>query len=56
MLTCWNGEVIRVAFIIDAHNREIVSWKGVANAGIRGSNIWDLMLEAVTNDLHHNAL
>ena len=45
--TCWNGEVIRVAFIIDAHDREIVSWKAVTNAGISGSDIRDIMLEAV---------
>jgi len=45
--TCWNGEVIRAAFIIDAHDREIVSWKAVVNAGISGSDIRDLMLEAV---------
>ena len=43
--TCWNGEVIRVAFIIDAHDREIVSWKAVVNVGISGSDIRDIMLE-----------
>ena len=45
--TCWNGEIIRAAFIIDAHDREIVSWKTVMNVGISGSDIRDLMLEAV---------
>jgi transposase InsO family protein len=45
--TCWNGEVIRAAFIIDAHDREIVSWKAAVNVGISGSDIRDLMLEAV---------
>ena len=45
--TCWNGEVIRAAFIIDAHDREIVSWKAVVNAGISGSDIRDIMLEGV---------
>ena len=45
--TCWNGEVIRAAFIIDAHDREIVSWKPVVNAGISGSDIRDIMLEGV---------
>jgi len=45
--TCWNGEVIRAAFIIDAHDREIVSWKAVVNAGISSSDIRDIMLEAV---------
>ncbi|TWA28232.1 hypothetical protein FB007_12461 [Sinorhizobium medicae] len=23
---CWNGEVIRLAFVIDAFNREIIAW------------------------------
>ncbi|MBA8882185.1 transposase InsO family protein [Phyllobacterium myrsinacearum] len=45
--TCWNGEVVRVAFIIDAFDREIISWVAVANAGISGSNVRDMMLEAV---------
>ena len=45
--TCWNGEVTRTAIIIDAHDREIVSWEAVVNAGISGSDIRDLMLEAV---------
>ena len=45
--TCWNGEVIRGAFIIDAHDREILAWRAVANAGISGSDIRDMMLEAV---------
>ena len=45
--TCWNGEDIRVAFIIDAHDREIIAWKSVVNGGISGSDIRDMMLEAV---------
>jgi len=45
--TCWNGDVIRGAFLIDAHDREIISWRAVVNAGINGSDIRDLMLEAV---------
>ncbi|MEK9213382.1 DDE-type integrase/transposase/recombinase, partial [Sphingomonas sp. 2378] len=45
--TCWNGEVVRGAFIIDAHDREIISWRAVANAGISGSDVRDIMLEAV---------
>jgi transposase InsO family protein len=24
--TCWNGDVVRMAFIIDAFDREIVAW------------------------------
>jgi len=45
--TCWNGEVLRGAFIIDAHDREVIAWRVVANAGISGSDIRDMMLEAV---------
>lgn len=44
---CWNGEVIRAAFLIDAHDREIISWRAVANAGISGSDVRDMLLEAV---------
>jgi len=45
--TCWNGEVVRGAFIIDAHDREVIAWRAVANAGISGSDVRDIMLEAV---------
>lgn len=45
--TCWNGEVVRGAFIIDACDREVVAWRAVAGAGISGSDVRDMMLEAV---------
>lgn len=45
--TCWNGDIVRSAFIIDAHDREIIAWRAVVNAGVRGSDIRDIMLEAV---------
>jgi putative transposase len=44
---CWNGEVVRVASVIDAHDREIIAWRAVAGAGISGSDVRDMMLEAV---------
>lgn len=44
---CWNGEMVRAAFAIDAHDREIIAWRAMANAGISGSDIRDMMLEAV---------
>ena len=44
--TFWNGNVIRAAFLIDAHDREII-WRAVANAGISGSDVRDMLLEAV---------
>jgi putative transposase len=46
-LTCWNGEIVRGAFVLDAHDREIIAWRATANAGISGSDIRDMMLEAV---------
>ncbi|GEM_PF-2159606 len=45
--TCWNDEVIRLAFIIDAFDREIIAWTAVTNAGISGSDVRDIMLEVV---------
>ena len=45
--TCRNGEVIRMAFLIDAHDREIISWCAVTNIGISGSDVRDMLLEAV---------
>lgn len=45
--TCWNGDIIRGAFIIDAHDREIIAWCAVANVGVSGSDVRDMMLEAV---------
>lgn len=45
--TCWNRDIVRGAFIIDAHDREVVAWRAVVNAGISGSDIRDIMLEAV---------
>lgn len=45
--TCWNGDVVRVAFAIDAHDREAIAWSAVAGAGISGDMIRDMMLDAV---------
>jgi hypothetical protein len=33
--------------LIDAVDREIIAWTAVANAGISGSDVRDMMLEAV---------
>lgn len=43
----WNGEIIRFAFVIDAHDREVIAWKAVSGCGIAGSDVRDMMLEAV---------
>ena len=45
--TCWNGDTIRLAFIIDAFDREIIAWIAISGAGISGSEVRDVMLEAV---------
>ncbi len=45
--TCWNGEVVRVVFAIDAHDREIIAWRAVTGGGISGDMVRDMMLEAV---------
>lgn len=44
---CWSGETVRMAFLIDAHDREIIAWRAVAGAGISGSDVRDMLLEAV---------
>lgn len=42
--TCWNGEIVRVAFALDSHDREVIS--GVATtAGIAGE--MDMMVHCV---------
>lgn len=45
--TCWNGEVVRGAFVLDAHDREIIAWRAVTGGGISGSDVRDMMLEAI---------
>jgi putative transposase len=45
--TCWNGDIVRAAFVLDAHDREVIAWRAAADAGICGSDIRDMMLEAV---------
>jgi putative transposase len=44
--TCWNGEVVRVAFALDCHDREIIGW-GATTAGISGEMIRDMMVHCV---------
>jgi transposase InsO family protein len=36
---CWNGETIRMAFIIDAFDRGIIAWAAVCGASISGCAI-----------------
>ena len=44
--TCWNGEVVRVAFALDCHDREVISWVATT-AGISGEMIRDMMIRCV---------
>jgi transposase InsO family protein len=43
---CWNGKVVRVAFAIDTHDREVMAW-AAAMGGISGRMMRDLMLACV---------
>ena len=46
-ITCWNGEKVRIAFVIDAFDREVLARVAVTGAGISGSDVRDMMLAAV---------
>ena len=45
-LTCWNGEVVRVALALDCHDREATSWVATT-AGISGEMVRDMMVRCV---------
>ncbi len=44
--TCWNGEVVRLAFALDCHDREVIGWVATT-AGISGEMIRDMMVHCV---------
>ncbi len=46
-LHCRNGNVVRVLFVIDACDREIIAWSAIAHGGVSGEMVRDLMVEAV---------
>ena len=46
--TCWNGDLVRLAFALDCHDREVLGWVATT-AGISGEMIRDLMIECVEN-------
>ncbi|MBX6741261.1 MAG: DDE-type integrase/transposase/recombinase [Acetobacteraceae bacterium] len=46
-ILCWNGEVVRVAFAIDTHDRVVMAWVATIRAGISGEMVRDMMLECV---------
>ena len=43
---CWNGEIVRVGFAIDTHDREVMAW-AASTAGVTGQMMRDLMLTCV---------
>lgn len=43
---CWNGQVVRVAFALDCHDREVIGW-AATTAGISGEMIRDMMVHCV---------
>jgi transposase InsO family protein len=45
-INCWNGEVVRVAFAIDTHDREVIAWVA-STGGITGQMVRDLMQACV---------
>ncbi|SFQ79130.1 hypothetical protein SAMN05421764_1272 [Donghicola eburneus] len=54
---CWNGDVIRLAFILDTYDREMISWRAVVNDWISGSDVRDMLLAAVEGRIGtHRAL
>jgi putative transposase len=44
--TCWNGELVRLAFALDCHDREAISWVATT-AGISGEMIRDMTVRCV---------
>ena len=44
---CWNGDILRGAFLIDTADREIMAHVATVNAGINGSDVRDMLLVAV---------
>jgi transposase InsO family protein len=43
---CWNGAVVRVAFVIDTCDREVIAWHATTG-GISGEMVRDMMLACV---------
>lgn len=45
-IACWNGEVVRVVFVLDTCDREVMAWCA-STSGFSGEMVRDLMLMAV---------
>jgi putative transposase len=50
--TCSNGEIVRIAFALDSHDREVISWVATM-AGISGEMIRDMMVNCVEQRFGH---
>lgn len=46
-LRACNGDIVRVLFVIGACDREIIAWSAVAEAGVSGEMVRDLMIASV---------
>ncbi|EPG65972.1 IS2 transposase TnpB family protein [Leptospira wolffii serovar Khorat str. Khorat-H2] len=44
-IRCWDGRLVWIAFILDCHDREIISYVASTN-GIDGQMFRDILLEA----------
>jgi putative transposase len=44
--TFWNDDVVRVAFAVDSHDREVISWVATT-AGISGEMVRDMIVQCV---------
>ena len=44
--TCWNGEIVHIAFVLDCHDREVIAWLATT-AGDLQRVIRDMMIECV---------
>jgi transposase InsO family protein len=47
-IRCWNGDQLQVAFSMDCHDREVLTWV-TSTKGIDGELVRDLMAESVEN-------
>ena len=54
-IACWNGEIVRTAFALDACDREVMAWCA-STGGISGEMIRDLMVESVERRFGEKAL
>ena len=45
-IPCWDGQAVRVVFVLDTCDREVMAWSA-STGGISGEMVRDLMLEAV---------